>query len=179
MSMKWMSVMSLGLSIPTAFAGNLTVADCSWVSTCGPRGYPDCKDDGTAGYRECCGSGPSPTPSPSPPSPPGPVPSGLTAYCPNTANDFNTDYGSPQRTGSGWYIQGGGRVSSKASYNVAGGSVEFDMDLSNAHGGVNNNVYVTYPSDGHSYCDSGGSCSSCCAEYDWTENNGNCAQATT
>lgn len=182
--MKGISLATLIISAPFALAGNLTVKDCSWVKTCGPRGCPDCKDDGSPGYRACCGSGPSPSP-PSPPSPPGPAPSGLTAYCPDTANDFNTDYGSdPQgsnvhRDGSGWHIQGGGRVSSKASYNLAGGSVEFDMDLSNAHGGVNNNVYATYPKDGHSYCDSGGSCTSCCAEYDWTENNGNCAQATT
>jgi hypothetical protein len=36
--------------------------------------------------------------------------------------------------------------------------LEFDMDLSNAHGNVNNNLYGTFPRDGHSYCDSGGSC---------------------
>merc|ERR1712226_1092061 len=53
------------------------------------------------------------------------------------------------------------------------------MDLANAHGNVNNNFYLTYPRDGHSYCDSGGSCTSCCAEFDLTENNGNCFQATT
>jgi len=52
------------------------------------------------------------------------------------------------------------------------------MDLSGAHGGVNNNVYATFPSDGHTYCDSGGIMKGC-AEYDFTENNGNCAQATT
>lgn len=69
-------------------------------------------------------------------------------------------------------------MSSKASYNLAGGSVEFDMDLSKAHGKVNNNVYATFPKDGHSYCDSGGAAHGC-AEFDWTENNGNCRQATT
>merc|ERR1711879_864049 len=64
--------------------------------------------------------------------------------------------------------------------NLAGGFMEFDMDLSNAHGNVNNNFYLTYPRDGHTYCDSGGSCGgSCCAEFDLTENNGNCFQATT
>merc|ERR1711920_10583 len=77
-------------------------------------------------------------------------------------------------------VHGGGRVSSKASFNLAGGFMEFDMDLSNAHGNVNNNFYLTYPRDGHTYCDSGGSCGgSCCAEFDLTENNGNCFQATT
>jgi len=54
------------------------------------------------------------------------------------------------------------------------------MDLSNAHGNVNNNFYATFPRDGHTYCDSGASCGgNCCAEMDFTENNGNCWQATT
>jgi hypothetical protein len=71
-------------------------------------------------------------------------------------------------------------VSSKASYNLAGGFMEFDMDLGGAHGNVNNNFYLTFPRDGHTYCDSGGSCGgSCCAEMDITENNGHCFQATT
>eukprot|EP00928_Gymnodinium_smaydae_P009986 TRINITY_DN1374_c0_g1_i1.p1 TRINITY_DN1374_c0_g1~~TRINITY_DN1374_c0_g1_i1.p1 ORF type:complete len:327 (+),score=52.99 TRINITY_DN1374_c0_g1_i1:77-982(+) len=171
-----------------AFRAVAQQCDCGWTSSCGPRACLDCKDDGSTCYRFCCGAHPSPAPPPSPPSPPappgpapappGPAPAGLTAYCPNTAQDFNVDYGSPQFSGSGWRIQGGARVSSKTSFNLAGGSVEFDMDLSNAHGGVNNNVYATYPVDGHSYCDSGGSAPGC-AEYDWTENNGNCAQATT
>jgi len=37
--------------------------DCGWTSTCGPRGCADCRDDGSEGYRQCCG-GPSPSPSP-------------------------------------------------------------------------------------------------------------------
>jgi len=118
------------------------------------------------------GSGPSP---PSPPSPPGP--SGHATYCPNPGQDFNVDYGSPQFTSTGWNIHGGGRVSSKASFNFAGGFVEFDMDLGGAHGGVNNNAYITFPRDGHSYCDSGPAGG--CAEFDFTENNGNCFQSTT
>merc|ERR1711904_532433 len=96
----------------------------------------------------------------------------------------NTDYednpGRVSRAGRGWTIHGGGRVSSKASFNCAGGSVEFDMDLSRAINGVNNNVYATYPSGGSgSYCDSGRDTAVHCAENDWTENNGNCNQATT
>lgn len=71
-------------------------------------------------------------------------------------------------------------MQSKASFNFAGGFMEFDMDLSGAHGNVNNNFYLTYPRDGRTYCDSGGSCGgNCCAEMDITENNGNCFQATT
>lgn len=150
-------------------------ADCGWTSTCGPRGCADCKDDGSAGYKACCGGGGGGGGG-------GPV----TEYCPNTAQDFKTDYeddpGRVSRSGRGWTIHGGGRVSSKASFNCAGGSVEFDMDLSRAINGVNNNVYATYPSGGDSapYCDSGRDTpSGHCAENDWTENNGNCMQATT
>lgn len=53
------------------------------------------------------------------------------------------------------------------------------MDLSNAHGKVNTNFYMTFPKDGHTYCDSGGGCKKCCAEMDFTENNGHCYQSTT
>merc|ERR1711972_1237954 len=50
-------------------------------------------------------------------------------------------------------------------------------DLGGAHGGVNNNVYVTFPNNVGQYCDSGGAGG--CAELDFVENNGNCAAATT
>merc|ERR1712232_1305393 len=84
---------------------------------------------------------------------------------------------------SGWTIRGQRRVSSKASFNMAGGGyIEWDMDLSGAHGNVNNNFYLTYPSQPNCgiscYCDSGGSAPGC-AEMDLTENNGNCWQSTT
>jgi len=155
------------------------VGDCGWVHTCGPRGCPDCKDDGSPGYRECCGGpGPSPGPSPGPPSPPSPG----ASYCPQPSADFKADYGSPQWSDSGWTIHGGARASSRASYNFAGGFLEFDMDLAGAQNNVNNNFYGTFPAGGDSgpYCDSGRSCGgSCCAEMDFTENNGNCFQATT
>merc|ERR1711933_170212 len=108
--------------------------DCSWASgsTCG-------NDDGSCCFGCCCGS-----PGPSPPSPP--TPGGGATYCPNPASDFTADYGSPQWSDSGWTIHGGARASSRASYNLAGGFVEFDMDLGGAHGGVNNNFYITFPS---------------------------------
>lgn len=106
-----------------------------------------------------------------------PVP-GLTDYCPDTAVDFKKDYGHPQFNGSGWYTKGGGRVSSKSNFNLAGGFIEFDMDLTKAHGGINNNVYGTFPKDGHTYCDAN-SHKHPCKEFDFTENNGHCHQATT
>merc|ERR1711920_658248 len=81
--------------------------------------------------------------------------------------------GSPQWSDSGWTIHGGARASSKASYNLAGGFVEFDMDLGGAHGGVNNNFYITFPNSVGNYCDSGGTGG--CAELDFVENNGKCS----
>lgn len=55
------------------------------------------------------------------------------------------------------------------------------MDLSNAHGGVNTNFYITFPHKPNCgmacYCDSGPTGG--CSEIDFTENNGNCFQATT
>jgi len=131
---------------------------------------------------EWCPDSPSPpSPTPTPP-PPTPTPSGAT-YCPDPSNDFFAEYGNVQWSSSGWTIYGNARVSSKASLNLVGGFLEFDMELSGAHGGVNNNLYATFPQGGNqgigSYCDSGGSCSTCCAEMDFTENNGHCFQATT
>merc|ERR1712087_466006 len=101
-----------------------------------------------------------------------PSPGSGATYCPR-GSDFNIDYGSPQLNSNGWTVHGGGRVGSKASFNLAGGFMEFDMDLSGAHGGVNNNAYITFPSRVGSYCDSGGTGG--CAELDFIENNGNCA----
>lgn len=108
-------------------------------------------------------------------------------YCPNAAADFQVEVeagaqGSVDWLPSGWTIHGQRRVSSKASFNMAGGFVEWDMDLSGAQGNVNTNFYLTYLSQPNCgiecYCDSGGSAPGC-AELDLTENNGNCWQATT
>merc|ERR1711920_671495 len=95
--------------------------DCSWASgsTCG-------HDDGSCCFACCCGGA-----GPSPPSPPTPGGGGAT-YCPDPASDFTADYGGPQWSDNGWTIHGGARASSKASYDLAGGFVEFDMDLGGA-----------------------------------------------
>merc|ERR1712146_844700 len=77
-------------------------------------------------------------------------------------------------------ILGRGRVSSKTAFNLLGGYIEFDMDLSAAHSGVNQNLYVVSlnrPNCGSGcYCDApnGG-----CMELDFIEANGHCAYATT
>jgi len=112
----------------------------------------------------------------------------MQTYCPDPSTDFQIEVesgaqGSVEWSPSGWTIHGQRRVSSKASYNMAGGGyIEWDMDLSGAHGNVNTNFYLTYlsrPNCGIScYCDSGGSAPGC-AEMDLTENNGDCWQATT
>jgi len=122
----------------------------------------------------------------------GPTPSGdIVEYCPDPAVDFNEEVESGAQgtltwSDSGWSIQGQRRVSSKAAFDFSGGGATWDMDLSQAHNGVNNNFYLTYPYDENCgiscYCDSGGNHDSQgrgCAELDWTENNGGCFQATT
>jgi len=161
---------------------------CYLKSACGSASGSDVCTSGTVGHS------PSPTPSPSPPTPPTPSPSpesGVVEYCPDPATDFQEEVESGAQgtltwSDSGWSIQGQRRVSSKASFDFSGGGVTWEMDLSQAHNGVNNNFYLTYPYDENhgipNYCDSGGNHDSQgrgCAELDWTENNGGCYQATT
>ena len=50
---------------------------------------------------------------------------------------------------SGWTIQGNERVSSKVSVNLVGGFLEFDMELSGAHGCVNNGLYAIFSQGGN------------------------------
>lgn len=147
------------------------------------------RDDGCGGcVTSGAVSGPSPAPSPSPSPTPAPVPEGPVEYCPDPATDFQEEReagasGQLEWTDNGWSITGWLRVSSKASFDFSGGGAEWDMDLSGAQGNVNNNFYITYPSDHcgiNCYCDSGGGAGIAgCAELDWTENNGGCYQATT
>lgn len=111
----------------------------------------------------------------------------LDLYCPNPEQDFQIErepaaQGQVTWSDDGWSIQGWLRLSSKASLDFSGGGATWEMDLSGAHGGVSNNVCITYPSQPNCgidcYCDSGGRVAGC-AELDWTENNGGCFQATT
>ena len=98
-------------------------------------------------------SPPSPSPSPPPPTPP-PSPSGATLFCPNN-NDWSIEYGSANLQDGGWSITGGARVRSKASFNLLGGYIEFDMNTAGAKTGVNNNFYITSPTRQNfpQYCD--------------------------
>lgn len=150
---------------------------CYLKTACASGGSSDVCTSGTVG-----GHSPSPSPGPD---------AGVVEYCPDPAVDFQEEIesgaqGTVTWTADGWSIQGQRRVSSKASFDFSGGGVTWDMDLSQAHNGVNNNFYVTYPYDENCglncYCDSGGNHDSQgrgCAELDWTENNGGCYQATT
>jgi hypothetical protein len=89
-------------------------------------------------------------------------------------------YGNAKLAGSGWSIKGGGRVASKASFNLLGGYISFDMDTTKALTGVNNNFYTTSPTKANfpKYCDIQ-SKSDPCLEMDFVENNGNCVAQTT
>jgi len=104
-------------------------------------------------------------------------------FCPS-ANDFVAAYGSPQFKNRGWTITGGAGAATKASFNLLGGSVEFDVDFSKANLGVNANLYTISPLFSGSfqngaYCDGQKTGDAFCAEIDWIESNGNCGGAST
>jgi len=147
---------------------------CAWVSRCGAGGCSDCKDDGSAGYKACCGSGPGPSPGPSPS--PGPA----AEWCPSQ-NDFQIDGAS--WNGNGWTMTGGGGVHGKQTFNLLGGYIEFDIDTTAAHGGVNNNFYLVSPDPSYfkasNDCDIQAQGKPACMEMDIIENNGNCLAQTT
>jgi hypothetical protein len=85
----------------------------------------------------------------------------------------------------GWRIQGNGGAATKSAYNLLGGFVEFDVDLSGVTPGVNANIYTISPSiggggyQGGNYCDGAVNDKPWCLEVDWIESNGNCGGATT
>jgi hypothetical protein len=85
----------------------------------------------------------------------------------------------------GWAIHGGGAAATKAAFNLLGGYVEYDVDVSAVHTGVNANIYTISPKVGASgfsqanYCDGSVGAREYCLEVDWLESNGNCGGATT
>merc|ERR1712178_190210 len=82
-------------------------------------------------------------------------------------------------THSGWSITGGSRMGSKAAFNMLDGYIKFDIDLSKALSGVNQNLYVSSlhktNCGGGCYCDA----PTGCMELDFIEANGNCAYQST
>ena len=105
-------------------------------------------------------------------------------YCPSK-NDLIETYGNPNLFDGGWTLHGGGGVATKASFNLINGWVEYDVDFSQTHTGVNGNIYTISPWTGASgytpnnYCDGAATGAKWCAEVDWIETNGNCGAATT
>lgn len=151
-------------------------------TSCNPEGEY-CSSEatcGTCGGTWCGG----PTPSPTPPSPPTPA----DAYCLG-ANDVTIAYddgtGNVQLKAGGWDIRGNGGGASKAAFNLLGGYVEFDVDVTNVRPGVNANLYAIAPTigaggyTGGDYCDGADNDKPWCIELDWLESNGNCAAAAT
>merc|ERR1712139_657010 len=135
--------------------------------------------------------GPEPAECATPPAPPPTPPAKV--YCP-TADDLTIAYcdggygtGCPMLADGGWTINGGGGVASKSAFNLLGGYVEFDIDLSNVETGVNANIYTIAPASFSGsafnktldYCDGAASGSDWCMELDWIEANGHCGGATT
>jgi len=106
-------------------------------------------------------------------------------YCPNSG-DLIVAYGDGvQIEDGGWGIQGDGGAATKAAFNLLGGYVEFDFDVSSANTGVIPNIYTVSPdgigggfSSDH-YCDDGENDKPDCLEVDWLESNGGCGGATT
>jgi hypothetical protein len=94
----------------------------------------------------------------------------------------------PTLAEGGWTINGGGGVASKSAFNMLGGYVEYDIDLSNVDNGVNANIYTISPSSFKNkeyfnrtldYCDGAASGDDWCMELDWIEANGHCGGAAT
>ncbi|OMJ65538.1 hypothetical protein SteCoe_38039 [Stentor coeruleus] len=148
--------------------------NCSWAnpSTCQ-------NDDGSCCFACCCDNPPNP------PNPPGPQKN----YCPSS-NDLTIAYnagGIINIYNGGWSIYGGGAVATKAAFNLLGGSVQWDVDFSQAIPGVNGNIYTICPTGVGSggftqsnYCDGAQPAgSNWCVEVDWIESNGNCGGQTT
>jgi len=104
-------------------------------------------------------------------------------YCPKV-HDLQWDYneGGGILMDQGWEITDSARASTKASFNLLGGYVEFVMDVSGAHPGVNTNVYSSFPNltekgyrGPEDYCDGQGpnvASPYWCLEEDFIEANG-------
>jgi len=143
--------------------------DCTWV---GPNKENCLKDDGSCCYQCCCGSAP-------------PTPPRGDSYCP-AAGDLIEAYGkgTVELYDGGWKITSGGAAATKASFNLLGGSVEYDIDFSSCHPGVNGNIYSISPHFSGSfsqpaYCDGAKTGADWCVEVDWIESNGHCGGQTT
>jgi len=103
-------------------------------------------------------------------------------YCPKS-RDLVAAYGNPSIQNQGWTISGGGGVATRAAFNLLGGSVEYDLDVTGVNIGVNANMYTISPTFSGSfgqgaYCDGQKLGNLWCLEIDWIETNGGCGGAT-
>lgn len=109
-------------------------------------------------------------------------------FCPGV-EDLTIAYCAPNcptLQNQGWTIAGGGGVASRTSFNLLGGYVEFDLDVSDVQAMVNANLYSISPQLRHEsfnkstdYCDGASLGERWCVEMDWIESNGGCGGATT
>jgi hypothetical protein len=108
------------------------------------------------------------------------VSASIESFCP-TAHDMINENATVTFADAGWSIKGSGRVSSKSAWNLLGGFMEFDIDLSEVDPEVNANFYTVSPvgenCGSECYCDS--RTNTPCMEMDIFEGNGQCAMSTT
>jgi hypothetical protein len=105
-------------------------------------------------------------------------------YCPFSSDLVAAYGGGVSLKKQGWSVQGDGGAATKAAFNLNGGYVEYDLDVSAANIGVIPNVYTVFPSnigsafdhDRH-YCDAAENGKTWCPEIDWVESNGHCGGA--
>lgn len=169
------------------------VCDCDWTQN-GDLCDPNFTDE-TCCYECCCRDTRPivqqftdcdclctlPTPTPSSTQPPTSSSPTLPIYCPQ-----REDLMGYQTFDQGWRFDGSGGAGTKAAFNLIGGSIEYDVDVSGVNAGVNVNVYsispAWFPESGYSreyYCDAQRSGDSWCVENDFLEANGKCGGATT
>jgi len=93
---------------------------------------------------------------------------------------LNMEYGAVSVDQDLWSLTGNARISSKTSWNLLGGFVEFDMNNTGVEAEINAALYLSSPAQPNCglmcYCDIN---SGPCMEMDIVENNGNCLSATT
>ena len=108
----------------------------------------------------------------------------MKSYCPSKSDFYATPWSDVTHYKQGSIVRGNSRMATKSSFNLLGGSIEFDVDLRNSKRGVNTAVYTIAPKfggkdvyDTSMYCD--GNSNNWCVELDFVESNGKCGGATT
>jgi len=100
-------------------------------------------------------------------------------YCPGI-DDLNQEYGATHVDPSLWALSGNSRISSKTSWNLLDGFIEFDMNNTGVAAEINAAMYLSSPSHPNCglmcYCDIN---QGPCMEMDIVESNANCAMAAT